>query len=179
MKRGQISLGGLALPFTCITLILTMLIYCEIAVANLLFETPCGVNKAYRQNATGNAKTGTSRIECGLLCETNDACNSFTYNRSSGLCQLSTGLGKNCNLLTTEKDSMYYVVVSNATPYVPLIDEMVTSVYTVVVGELLRIYVLRIKLITDFRSICHCLYAISINITVFSKSDMLCNFRPP
>ena len=143
MKRGQISLGGLALPFTCITLILTMLIYCEFAVANLLLESPCGPNKAYRQNVIGNAKTDTSRIECGLLCETNDACNSFTYNHGSGLCQLSTGLEKNCNLLTTETESMYYVVVSNATSSMPLIDEMVTSVYTVVVGELLRIYVLR------------------------------------
>ena len=118
MKQGQISVGCLAMPCACLTLILTMLIYCEFAVANLLLESPCGPNKAYRQNAIGNAKTGTSRIECGLLCETNDACNSFTYNRGSGLCQLSTGLEKNCNLLTTETGSVYYVVVSIVAPSV-------------------------------------------------------------
>ena len=118
MKRGHVSVGCFAMPLACVTLILTMVVYCEFAVANLLLESPCGPNKAYRQNAIGNTQTGISRIECGLLCETNDACNSFTYNRGSGLCQLSTGFEKNCNLLATETDSMYYVVVSNATPFI-------------------------------------------------------------
>ena len=120
MKQGQISVGFFAMPLACVTLILTMLIYCEFAVANLLLESPCGPNKAYGQNLLRIAETGTSRIECGILCETNDACNSFTYNRGSGLCQLSTGVEKNCNLLTSETDSMYYVVVSNDNPSVSL-----------------------------------------------------------
>ena len=116
MKRGHVSVGCFAMPLACVTLILIMVVYCEFAVANLLLESPCGPNKAYRQDVIGNAKPGTSRIECGLLCEENDACNSFTYNRGSGLCQLSTGLEKNCDRLTTETGSMYYGVVSNATP---------------------------------------------------------------
>ena len=115
------------MPLASITIILTMLVYCEFAVANLLLESPCGPNKAQRQNLLGNAKTGTSRIECGLLCETNDACNSFTYNRRSGLCQLSTDAEKNCNLLTDETDSMYFTAVSNATPTVSPSDEMLPS----------------------------------------------------
>ena len=116
MKRGQISARCFALTLACGTLILIMTVYCEFAVANLLLEAPCEANKAYNQNLTGIGKTGLSRIECGLLCETNDACNSFTYNRRSGLCKLSTGMEKNCNLLTDDADSQYFTVVSNATP---------------------------------------------------------------
>ena len=102
------------MPLVCGVLILIMVVYCEFAVANLLFESPCEAKKAYRQNIIGIAKTGMARTECGLLCETNDACNSFTYNRRSGLCQLSTGMEKNCNLLASEADSQYFTVVSNA-----------------------------------------------------------------
>ena len=127
MTRGQISVGWLAMPLACSVLILIMAVYFEFAVAHLLLESPCGTNKAYRQNPIGSAKTGMSRIECGLLCETNDACNSFTYNRRSGLCQLSTGMEKNCDLLTNEADSQYFTVVSRATPAVLLSDDMLTS----------------------------------------------------
>ena len=116
MKRGQISVGCFTMPLACNALILIMVVYCEFAVANFLFESPCEANTAYRQNLIGIAKTGVIRTECGLLCEANDACNSFTYNRRSGLCQLSTGMEKNCNLLTHEADSQYFIVVSNATP---------------------------------------------------------------
>ena len=94
------------MPLACCTLILIMVVYCEFAVANLFFKSPCEANKAYSQNLFGITKSR-SRIQCGLLCKTNDACNSFTYNRRSGLCQLSTGMEKNCNLLTNEADSQY------------------------------------------------------------------------
>ena len=114
--RGQISFGCLSMPLVCVALILIMVVYCEFAVANFLFESPCEANKAYRQNPIGNAKTDMIRTECALLCEANDACNSFTYNCRSGRCQLSTGMEKNCNLLTNETDSQYFTVVSNATP---------------------------------------------------------------
>ena len=115
MTREQLSVRCFAMPLACGVLILIMAVYFEFAVANLLLESPCGTSKAYRQNPIGSAKTGMSRIECGLLCETNDACSSFTYNRRSGLCQLSTGMEKNCNLLTNEADSQYFTVVRNAT----------------------------------------------------------------
>ena len=127
MTRGQISVGCFAMPLVCGVLILIMAVYFEFAVANLLLESPCGTNKAYRQDLIGSAKTGMSRIECGLLCETNDACNSFTYNCRSGLCQLSTGMEKNCDLLTNEADSQYFTVVSDATPPVLLRDDMLSS----------------------------------------------------
>ena len=113
-RRGQISVGCFAMPLACGTLILIMVVYCEFAVANLLFQSPCEAKKAYRQNIIGIAKTSMSRTECGLLCKKNDACNSFTYNRRSGLCLLSTGIEKNCNLLTNEADSQYFTAVSNA-----------------------------------------------------------------
>ena len=147
MKRGQVSFGCFALPLTCVTLILIMVVYCEFAVANLLLESPCEANKAYSQNLIGVAKTGMSRIECGLLCETNDACNSFTYNRRSGLCQLSTGLEKNCNLLTNESDSQYFTVVSKATSSVLLCGAMLTSQSLDYMGDFEQTK-LRIKLIS-------------------------------
>ena len=127
MKRGQISVGCFAMPLACGTLILTMVIYCEFAIANLLLESPCEPNKVYRQNTIGNAETGKSRIECGLLCKKNGACNSFTYNRRSGLCQLSSDEEKNCNFFTDETDSMYYSVVSNATPSASLGGKLLSS----------------------------------------------------
>ena len=114
MTRRQISVGCSAMPLVCVALILIMVVYCEFAVANLHFKSPCEANKAYSQNLIGIPKTGLSRIQCGLLCKTNDACNSFTYNRRSGLCQLSTGMKRNCNLLPDEADSQYFTVVSKA-----------------------------------------------------------------
>ena len=126
MKRVQISVGCFAMPLACGTLILIMVVYFEFAVANLLLESPCETNKAYSQNLIRTANTSMSRIECGLLCETNDACNSFTYNRRSGLCQLSTGKEKNCDLLTDEADSQYFTVVSIATLSESLSYDMLT-----------------------------------------------------
>ena len=135
MKRGQISVGCFAMPLACGVIILIMTVYFEFAVANLLLESPCGTNKAYRQNPIGNAKTDMIRTECALLCEANDACNSFTYNHRSGLCQLSTGMEKNCNLLTDEADSQYFTVVSNATLSVLLRDDMLASLFPDRMGD--------------------------------------------
>ena len=114
------------MPLACVAHILIMVVYCEFAVANLLLKSPCEANKAYRQNLIGITKRGVSRIQCGLLCKTNDACNSFTYNRRSGLCQLSTGMEKNCKLLTNEADSQYFTVVSNSTLSVLVSDDILT-----------------------------------------------------
>ena len=91
-----------------------LVVFCEFAVANLLFESTCGLNKAYRQNILGSAKTAKSDIACGSLCLANVACNSFTYNFVNGNCQLSTGVEKNCSLLTAETNSVYYEAVSYA-----------------------------------------------------------------
>ena len=135
MKRGQLSVGCFAMPLACRVPILIMAVYFEFAVANLLLESPCGTSKAYSQNPIGNAKTDMIRTECALLCEANDACNSFTYNRRTGLCQLSTGMEKNCNLLTDEADSQYFTVVSNATFSVLLRDDMLTSLFPDRMGD--------------------------------------------
>ena len=116
MKRGQISVECIAMPLACNALILFMMVYCEFAVANFLFKSPCEANKAYRQNRIGTVTIDMIRTECALLCKKYEACNSFTYNRRSGLCQLSTGMETNCNLLTNEADSQYFTVVSIATP---------------------------------------------------------------
>ena len=126
MTRRQISVGCSAMPLACVALILIMVVYCEFAVANLLFKSPCEANKAYSQNLIGIPKTGLSRIQCGLLCKTNDACNSFTYNRRSGLCQLSTDREMSCDLLTNEADSQYFTVVSNSTLSVLVSDDILT-----------------------------------------------------
>ena len=135
MTRGQISVRCLAMPLACGVLILIMAVYFEFAVANLLLESPCGTNKAYSKNPIGSAKTDMIRTECALLCKANDACNSFTYNRHLGLCQLSTGMEKNCNLLTDEADSQYFTVVSKATLSVLLRDDMLTSLFPDHMGD--------------------------------------------
>ena len=151
MTRGQISVGCFAMPLACGVFLLIMAVNSKFAVAHLLLESPCGTNKAYRKNLIGSAKTGMSRIECGLLCETNDACNSFTYNRRSGLCQLSAGMDKNCDLLPNEADSQYFTVVSNATPPVLLRDDMLTSSSLHHMGDVEQTW-LRIKLISQIAS---------------------------
>ena len=107
-------MGVVAIPLAYGTLVLTLVVFCEFAVANLLFESPCGLNKAYRQNILGSATRERSNIECSSLCLANFACNSFTYNSGNGHCELSSGVEKNCSLLTPEADSIYYEAVSYA-----------------------------------------------------------------
>ena len=114
MKTGRMSVGVVAIPLGYGSLILMLVVFCEFAVADLLFESTCGLNKAYRQNILGSAKTAKSDIACAGLCLANVACNSFTYNLliTKGNCQLSTGVEKNCSLLTAEANSKYYEAVS-------------------------------------------------------------------
>ena len=107
-------MGVVAIPLAYGTLVLTLVVFCEFAVANLIFEPPCGPNKAYKQNILGSAYTERSKTECSLLCLANVACNSFTYNSGNGHCELSSGVEKNCNLLTTEANAIYYQAVSYA-----------------------------------------------------------------
>ena len=65
-----------------------MFVHCEFAVAKLLLKSLCGLNKAYRQ------ETGTRRVECGHLCETDNTCNACTYNCCNGLSQLCADVEK-------------------------------------------------------------------------------------
>ena len=95
-------------------IILSLVVFSEHAIANLLFESPCGPNKAYKQDLLGVAKTTRNDMECSILCQINENCNSFTFNHGNGGCELSTGAQKTCSLLTSEADSIYYVVVSFA-----------------------------------------------------------------
>ena len=107
-------MGVVAIPLGYGTLVLTLVVFCEFAVANLLFESPCGPNKAYRQNILGSAKTARSDLACIGLCLANVACNSFTYNFGNRHCKLSSGVEKNCSLLTPEANAIYYEAVSYA-----------------------------------------------------------------
>ena len=115
MKSGLNSLRCVTLPVAFATIVLTMVVFFEFAVANLLFESPCGPNKAYRQNILGSAETASSPMECSVLCLDKEKCRSFTYNRGDERCELSSGLERICSLLTVETGSTYYVVVSYAT----------------------------------------------------------------
>ena len=115
MQSGRVSMGRVAITLAYSTLVITLLVFCGFAVANLQFESPCGPNKAYKEDLLGiSPVTGASRIECGLLCFENDDCNSFTYTHGQQSCVISTGLEKNCSLLTSETGSNYYEVVSYA-----------------------------------------------------------------
>ena len=96
-------------------LVLISVVFCEFAVANLLFRSPCGPDKAYRQNLLGSAEIAETEGVCSILCMRIDTCNSFTYNFGNRLCELSTGVEDTCNQLTMETDSKYYVAVSQTT----------------------------------------------------------------
>ena len=98
-------------------LVLISVVFCEFAVSNLIFQSPCGQDKAYRENLLGSAEEAETKGACSILCLRIDTCNSFTYNLGNNLCQLSTGVENDCNQLTMETDSMYYVVVSQTTIY--------------------------------------------------------------
>ena len=112
MKSGRLSVGCFTSPLVHGSLVLMLVVYCEFAVASLLFQSPCGPNKAYIENNLGIAKTADSSGACSMHCLRNDACNSFTYNSGNGRCQLSTGVENVCNMLPTETNSNYYVAVS-------------------------------------------------------------------
>ena len=117
MKSGRISAGCFVTPVAYGCLVLILVVFCEFAVANLLFRSPCGPDKAYRQNLLGSAENAETEGVCSILCMRNDTCNAFTYNLGNTLCQLSTGVENDCNQLTTETDFKYYVAVSQTAIY--------------------------------------------------------------
>ena len=117
MKSGRISAGCFVIPIAYGCLVLISVVFCEFAVSNLLFRSPCGPDKAYRQNFMGSAKEAETLGACSTLCLGIDTCNSFTYYFGKRLCQLSTGVENNCDQLTTVPDSEYYVAVSQTTVY--------------------------------------------------------------
>ena len=115
MKSGRLSVGCFTSPLLHGSLVLVLVVYCEFAVASLLFQSPCEPNKAYRENNLGIAKTADTSGACSMHCLRNDACNSFTYNSGNGRCQLSTGVENICNMLAMETNSKYYVAVGCTT----------------------------------------------------------------
>ena len=118
MKSGCISAGCFVTPVAYGCLVLISVVFCEFAVAICgTFKSPCGPDKAYRENLLGSAEKTDTKEACSILCLRIDTCNSFTYNLGNNLCQLSTGVEDDCNQLKTETDSMYYVAVSQTTIY--------------------------------------------------------------
>ena len=44
------------------------MVYCELAVTHLLFQSPCGPDKAYRENLLGSAEKTATQGACCILC---------------------------------------------------------------------------------------------------------------
>ena len=112
MRSGEMAFSWFAATAVIGTLVLTAVVFCELDVEDLYFHSPCGAHTAHRHHLIGNAETATSTIECGILCLANDDCNSYTFNSGRQSCELSTGMEKDCSLLTVEADSTYHEVVS-------------------------------------------------------------------
>ena len=117
MKSGRISAVCFVTPLAYGCLVLISVVFFEFAVANLIFQAPCGPDKAYQENLLGSAEKTDTKGACSILCLKDDTCNSFTYNLGNNLCQLSTGVENDCNQLKTETDSLYYVAVSQTIIY--------------------------------------------------------------
>ena len=81
---------------------------------NLKFVAACGGNRAYKKHDIGSPSTANSAIECGTRCSRDDRCHSYTFNKYSRLCHLSSGRAEACDL-SEESGSKYMEAVSFGT----------------------------------------------------------------
>ena len=84
-----------------------------LARADQNFYMPCGKDKAFSDGNIGGPVTGISTVECGAKCDVNPKCRSFTYNKNSKQCQLSSKIADSCNDVSQEQGAMYYQVSKN------------------------------------------------------------------
>ena len=80
---------------------------------NMDFKSPCGKDVAFKGEPLGNPASVSSAIECGMRCSSDSRCHSFTFNKYSRKCQLSSGLAAaTCENAVAEEGSTYMKAVS-------------------------------------------------------------------
>ena len=81
--------------------------------ANMDFKATCGKDVAFKGEPLGNPASASSEIECGTRCASDTRCHSFTFNKYSRKCQLSSGLAAaTCENAIAEESSKYMKAVS-------------------------------------------------------------------
>ena len=81
--------------------------------ANMDFKAPCGKDVAFKGEPLGNPASASSEIECGTRCFSDARCHSFTFNKYSRKCQLSSGhASETCGNAVAEEGSKYMKAVS-------------------------------------------------------------------
>ena len=79
---------------------------------NLKFVAACGGNSAFKEHQIGSPSTAYSAIECGTRCSREERCHSYTFNKYSRLCHLSSAQSETCDHVAAESGSKYMKVVS-------------------------------------------------------------------
>ena len=80
----------------------------------LKFEAPCGKDMAFGEEALGPGQRALSATQCAARCSNEPRCHSYTFNKYSRMCQLSSGRAKSCQKVTAEQGSRYMEAVSGA-----------------------------------------------------------------
>ena len=93
----------------------TLMIF-GLAHAGQNFKMPCGKDRAFSEGSIGGPVTGISTVECGVKCDADPKCRSFTYNKNSRQCQLSSKIADSCDDVSQKQGAMYYQVRKNG-PY--------------------------------------------------------------
>ena len=89
------------------------LVILGLAHADLNFVMPCKIGKAFSGGRIGGPDTAISTLECGAECNADPKCRSFTYNKNSRQCQLSSKIADSCDDVSKEEGAGYYQVKSN------------------------------------------------------------------
>ena len=87
----------------------TLMIF-GLARADQKFYMPCGKDGAFSDGSIGGPVTGISTVKCGAKCDADPNCRSFTYNKNSKQCQLSSKIVDSCNDVSQKQGAMYYQV---------------------------------------------------------------------
>ena len=81
----------------------------------LKFEAHCGKDMAFGEEALGPGQRVSSAIQCAASCSNEPRCHSYTFNKYSRMCQLSSGRAKSCKKVAAEQGSRYMKAVSRTT----------------------------------------------------------------
>ena len=78
----------------------------------LKFEAPCGKDMTFGEEALGPGQRVSSAIQCAAKCSNEPRCHSYTFNKYSKMCRLSSGRAKSCQKVAAEQGSRYMKAVS-------------------------------------------------------------------
>ena len=87
----------------------TLMIF-GLAHADQNFYMPCGKDMAFSEGSIGGPVPTISTLECGAECNSKPKCLSFTYNKDSRQCQLSSKIADSCDEVSKEQGAIYIYI---------------------------------------------------------------------